>query len=182
MASPSRSVPPVRCISSHSQVQPHYSSTFKKDSVGAIESSWAAVDSLFILFALVYSTEHTRISFKFTISTPSVSMTYFGWWLIPVLCNRLYTSITSCRQCKTLSVAGKNLHSQILCPEAVNSRSRCATLCPGDIVASDVFHNRKSATEGLSWGNTQRDHFSSGLRFVGYFFFNISFICWKDIR
>ena len=78
-------------------------------------------------------------------------------------------SITSCCQCKTLSVAGKKRHYQILCPEAVNSCIRYATLCPGAIVENAVFHNYKLATEGISCGNTQRDHFSSGLRFVRYF-------------
>ena len=78
MDSPSHSVPPVSCMSSHSQVQPHSFSTSKKDSGGALESSWASVDSLFISFSLVYYTEHRRLSFEFAISAPSVSMTYFG--------------------------------------------------------------------------------------------------------
>ena len=167
MASLSHSVPPVSCMSSHSQVQPHSSSTSKKDSVGALKSLWAAVD---ILFTLVYSTEHRKLSFEFTISTPFVYMTYFGWRHTPVLCNRLHTSITSCRQYKTLYVSGQNRHSHILCPEAVKSRRRCVTLCPGDIAASAVFHNRKSATAGLSCRNTQCDHFPSDLRFVRVFF------------
>ena len=78
MASTSHSVPPVSCMSSHGQVQTHSSSTSKKESGGAPKSSWASVNSLFISFALVYLTEHRRLSFKFAISTPSISMTYFG--------------------------------------------------------------------------------------------------------